>query len=101
MTPDRVVRVSLSVAWGFVATVTAYAALRLEGSAGGESVPAAAWSAHAGFFWRAWTAAYVGGMVGIIASTAARVRPRAVSSALGPAAAISAALLGLASALRP
>lgn len=29
------------------------------------------WSAHAGFFWRAWTSVYVGGMVGFVAWVAA------------------------------
>jgi hypothetical protein len=39
---------------------------------GAEADPALViWSPHAGFFWRAWTASYIGGMAAILAYGAA------------------------------
>ncbi len=48
------------------------------------------WSEHAGFFWRAWTVAYVGGMVGILTWAVAERDPARVARALATAVPIAA-----------
>ena len=59
------------------------------------------WSAHAGFFWRVWTVAYLGGIAAFITFVVARGRTAAAARALAPAIAIAAALLALQSAFLP
>jgi len=59
------------------------------------------WSAHAGYFWRVWTVAYAGGMVGLAAFAAAgRDRVR-VARALLPALTVASVLIALQGALLP
>jgi hypothetical protein len=50
-----------------------YAVLRLYQALGGDEPDPALiiWSPHAGFFWRAWTSAYLGGMGGFVGFVAA------------------------------
>jgi hypothetical protein len=40
------------------------------------------WSAHAGYYWRCWTVAYAGAMVGFLAFGAAKRSPEKVARAL-------------------
>lgn len=51
------------------------------------------WSEHAGFFWRAWTVVYVGGMAAFLTWLASRRHAARVSSFLVRALPIAAALL--------
>jgi choline-glycine betaine transporter len=87
---------ALSLAWGLVVSVGSYAVVRaIQHFVFTEPNPATlVWSAHAGFFWRAWTVAYAGGMAAFIAF-AARGRTEATARALAPAIAVAAALLAL------
>jgi choline-glycine betaine transporter len=43
------------------------------------------WSAHAGYFWRAWTVAYTGGMAAFVAYLASGRAPGRVARVLGAA----------------
>jgi len=103
VTSERLSRGALSLAWGVVAAVVAYALLRatqaLRDPAG---IPAiVAWSPHAGFFWRAWTAAYIGGMAATMMALVSRGRVEAAARALTPAVAVAAWLLAVVTALFP
>ncbi len=62
------VRAGIAIAAGCLAAMTAYAALRVfQALKGGEADPARViFSEHAGYFWRSWTAGYVGGMVALL-----------------------------------
>jgi hypothetical protein len=51
------------------------------------------WSAHAGYFWRAWTVAYAGGIAGLFAYSAAGRDPSRVARALLPALTVAAILI--------
>ncbi len=51
------------------------------------------WSAHAGYFWRCWTASYAGAMVGFLAYAAARRHPGQVVRALGHALTVATVLI--------
>jgi hypothetical protein len=96
-------RALISLAWGLVFTVGAYAVMRAVQRMLLESPDPAAigWSPHAGYFWRAWTVAYAGGMAAFAAFVLARGRTAAAARALAPAIAVAAALLALQSALLP
>jgi hypothetical protein len=73
MTEPRSVRLALATISACAAAGALYAALRvIQKILFREPDPALViWSAHAGYFWRAWTAAYVGGMIGFITYIAA------------------------------
>jgi hypothetical protein len=53
------------------------------------------WSEHAGFFWRAWTVAYVGGMAAFLGWLASARHAKELASVLARALPIAAALLTL------
>lgn len=59
------VRVALALVAGCTAAAILYPVLRvIQFAKGPEPDPALIiWSEHAGYFWRSWTAGYVGGMV--------------------------------------
>jgi hypothetical protein len=59
------------------------------------------WSAHAGYFWRAWTVAYAGGMAGMAAFAAAGRDRARVARALLPALTVASVLIALQGALLP
>jgi hypothetical protein len=88
------VRLALAVIAGSLTATSLYAVLRLvQALLLAEPNPALViYSPHAGFFWRAWTAAYVGGMVAFVAWFAAgRDAPktaRVILAATTPAAAL-------------
>jgi hypothetical protein len=88
---------ALAIAWGLVVAVAAYAIVRaIQSLLVPDLNPAAlVWSPHAGFFWRIWTVAYVGGFAAFVAFVVARGRRSAAARALAPAVAIAAALLAL------
>lgn len=95
---------ALALAWGLVVTVGAYAVVRsIQHFVFPEPDPVtAAWSAHAGFFWRAWTVAYLGGIASFVVLVVARGPLRlAAARALAPAIAVAAGLLALQSAFLP
>ena len=66
---SRTVRAALAVVAGCTTAIALYALLRIaQKLLFPEPDPALVlWSEHAGFFWRAWTAAYVGGTGGFVA----------------------------------
>jgi hypothetical protein len=102
-TTTALVGASLSVAWGLVVAVAAYAIVRaVQFFLYPDPNPATlVWSAHAGFFWRAWTVSFAGGLAAFVASLLVRGRLAGAARALGPAIAASAALLALQSLLLP
>ena len=59
------------------------------------------WSEHAGFFWRALTAGYGGGMVGFVAFQRAERHAAAVATALARAVLVAATLLAAQAMLIP
>jgi hypothetical protein len=67
-----------------VASVGFYGALRiLQSHLFSEADPATViWSAHAGYYWRCWTVAYAGTMVGFLGYGAAKRHPERVARAL-------------------
>lgn len=69
----RGVRIGLAAVAGCIGATGLYAVLRLvQRLLIDEPDPALIiWSEHAGYFWRAWTAAYAGGMIAFITYVAA------------------------------
>ena len=67
--PATTVRAALAVVAACTSAIALYALLRIaQKLLFPEPDPALVlWSEHAGFFWRAWTAAYVGGTGGFVA----------------------------------
>ena len=103
MKSERRVHAALSLAWGLVVATGAYAVLRAAQALRGPGPDPALvlWSAHAGFFWRAWTAGYIGGMAAVMAAALARSRVEAMARGLAPATVAAAALLAATSVLFP
>jgi hypothetical protein len=103
MKSEGAVTCAISVAWGLVIAVGAYAIVRaIQKVVYPDPNPAAlVWSVHAGFFWRVWTVAYLGGVAAFVTFVVARGRTRAAARALAPAIAIAAGLLALQSAFLP
>ncbi len=98
MTRDDTLRaIAVSVCWGCIVAVGAYAVVRfIQFFVYPDPNPATlVWSAHAGFFWRCWTCAYAGGLAAFIAFLVTRPHIERSAAALGPAIAIVAALLAL------
>ncbi len=103
MTSVPVVRVAASLVWGVVVAVAAYAIMRTAQAltSPAQDPAAVVWSAHAGFFWRAWTASYVGGMAALTAYVVARGRLEGAARGLAPAIVLATAILALATVLFP
>lgn len=97
MSEPRVVRLGLAAVAACTAAATIYAAIRVgQAMLGTEVDPALViYSEHAGFYWRAWTAAYAGGMVGVLAWRAEPERVARILSRAVVAAALAIALQGL------
>jgi hypothetical protein len=108
---ERRLRLAVAAAWGLVFATGAYAIVRAaqslasptsatphDGAAPGALVN---WGVHAGFFWRAWTVGYAGGLAAFVVFLAARDRTETAGRALGPAIVIATALLGVQSAFLP
>jgi len=97
------IRLGLATIAACTAATALYALLRIGQSLlFAEADPAKIlWSEHAGYFWRAWTAAYVGGMLGFVAWIVAGSRPERVATFLGRALPFAALLLALQGLLVP
>lgn len=101
MAPDKSeptsVRLGLAVVALCTASTALYAILRVgQACLTREPDPALVlWSEHSGFFWRAWTAAYVGGMTAFFAWMAAARHATRVASFLARALPFAAGLLVL------
>jgi hypothetical protein len=95
--------VALALAWGAVVAVAMYAIVRaIQFFVYPDPNPATVvWSAHAGYFWRAWTVAYAGGIGAFAVYVFARRTPERVARALVPALTVAAILLALQTALLP
>jgi hypothetical protein len=78
------VRVAIGAIAGCTTAVALYAIIRIaQALLFSEPDPALViWSEHAGFFWRSWTAVYVGGMIGFVAYVAAGREPERTTRAL-------------------
>jgi hypothetical protein len=107
MTPTRareaLVAAAASLAWGLIVAVGAYGVLRtIQYFLYPDPNPRTlVWSAHAGYFWRAWSCAYAGGIAAFAAYLFARRRPASVARALVPATAVAAVVLALQAAVFP
>jgi hypothetical protein len=97
------VRVGLAVVAGCAAAVGLYAVVRVaQGVIFPEADPAMIiWSEHAGFFWRTWTVAYVGGMVAMLTWLASGRDAARVATVLARAVPVAAALLAAQAILVP
>jgi len=95
--------VIVSIAWGLVVAVAAYAIVRgIQFFVYPDPNPATlVWSAHAGYFWRMWTVAYGGGIAAFVALLLSRRHLELSVRALAPSAAVAAALLALQTAFLP
>ena len=91
------VRLALALVWGLLAAVALYAVVRgVQYFAFPDPNPAiVVWSAHAGYFWRAWIVAYGGGFAAFIVFFASRSLAPKLAGALPAAVIASAALLAV------
>jgi hypothetical protein len=89
--------VGVSLCWGCVVGVGAYAVVRgIQFFLYPDPNPATlVWSAHAGFFWRCWTCAYAGGLAAFVAFLFTQQRFDRSVAALAPAIAVAAVLLAV------
>jgi hypothetical protein len=103
MTRRRGVACGVAIGWGLVATVGAYASSRtFQSFVSPDPNPAMlVWSAHAGYFWRALTAGYAGGITAFVVFLVARHRPEPMARALAPGVVVAAAILVLQAAFVP
>jgi hypothetical protein len=97
------VSAALSLAWGIVVAVAAYAVMRaVQFLLYPDPYPATlVWSAHAGYFWRAWTVGYAGGIASFVAFLVVRRRAAAAARALPVAVGAAATALALQSLFLP
>lgn len=95
MSEARSVRVALAIVAACSMAAAVYAGLRLvQKLLFPDPDPALViWSEHAGYFWRAWTAVYVGGMLGFVAYVAARRDPVRTARVLATSVVLSAVLI--------
>jgi hypothetical protein len=101
--PETRVSLAVSIAWGLLVSVAGYAILRgLQAVLSPAADPARlVWSAHAGFFWRAWTVSYAGGIAAFVTLALARGRSERAARALAPGVVVAASLLVLQSVIFP
>jgi hypothetical protein len=94
---DFAVAAAASLAWGLLVAVGGYAVVRaIQFFVYPDPNPATlVWSAHAGYFWRAWTVGYAGGIATFIAFPVVRGDLDRAVRGLGPAVAVAASLLTL------
>ena len=92
---ERWMPVVLGVLGSCTAAVALYALLRVvQFTLFPEPNPALVfWSAHAGYFWRAWTVVYVGGFAGFATFVGALRRPARVARGLVVAVSVAGGLL--------
>jgi hypothetical protein len=103
MKRDSIVAGAVSLAWGLVVAAAGYAIVRaLQFFSYPDPNPSAVvWSAHAGYFWRAWTVSYGGGIAAFVVLITARRSIEPSARALVPAVGIAAALVALQAAFLP
>lgn len=91
----RGVRLSLAIVAACTSATAIYAALRIaQKLLFPEPDPALViWSEHAGYFWRAWTSAYAGGMVGFSTYLISGPSPARTARVLAASVVIAAVLL--------
>jgi hypothetical protein len=101
--PAPVVAAAVSLAWGMVVSIAAYAVVRaIQFFVYPDPNPATlVWSAHAGYFWRAWTVAYAGGIGAFIAFPVVRARIEPATRALAVAVGVATGAIALQTALLP
>jgi hypothetical protein len=101
--PKGALHATIALAWGIVVAVAGYAAVRaVQFFVYPDPNPATlVWSAHAGYFWRAWTVGYAGGIAAFVAFLVVRRSAAAATRALPVAVGVAAAALALQSALLP
>jgi hypothetical protein len=94
---------AVSLGWGCVITISAYALMRAaQVLISPDPNPAqVAWGIHAGYVWRVWTVTYAGGIATFIVSLMARRRVESYARALIPALGVAVALLVLQTVLFP
>jgi hypothetical protein len=94
---------AVALAWGLVVAIGAYAMTRaIQLLVHPDPNPAlVVWSAHAGYFWRAWTVSYAGGIAAFVALLVARERVEASARSLILAIGVTAVLLALQAAFFP
>ena len=97
------VALAVSIAWGIVVAVSAYALMRtIQVRLYPDPNPAeVTWSGHSGYVWRVLSVAYAGVMAAFVVLLIARRRVEACLRALGPALVIAAALLTVQALLFP
>jgi len=97
------VRAALAVVAACTSAIALYALLRIaQKLLFSEPDPALVlWSEHAGFFWRAWTAAYVGGTGGFVAWVASGRDAAKTARVLASSIVVSALLVAAQGALLP
>jgi hypothetical protein len=93
----EVVVAAVSLVWGLLVAVGAYAIERaIQSLVSPDPNPRAiVWSAHAGYFWRVLTVTYAGGIAAFVVLLLARQRIEALARGLLPAVGVVAALLAL------
>jgi len=98
-----VAAVAVSISWGMVVSVSAYALMRTIQVLlySDPNPPAVTWSVHAGYVWRVLSVVYGGAMAAFVVLLIARRRVEGCLRALGPALVIAAALLALQALLFP
>ncbi len=103
MRPETRVSLTVSTAWGLLVSIAAYAILRaVQALLFPAPDPARlVWSAHAGFFWRAWTVTYAGGMATFVTLALVRGQTERAARALAPAVVVAATLIALQSVFFP
>lgn len=96
-------RLGAALVTALAATALAYALLRVgQQLAGPDPDPTLVlFSPHAGFFWRAWIAGYVGGMAGVLAWLAAREATETVLRVAGALVTLATVALVIAAAFFP
>jgi hypothetical protein len=100
---SKLVAGAVSVVWGLVVAVGAYAIGRtVQCIVSPDPNPRAiVWSAHSGYFWRALTVCYAGGIVAFVVQLVAGTHLEVLARGLGRAIWIVAALLALQAAFFP
>ena len=96
MTDSTAVRVALAAVAACTSATALYALLRIvQKLVFPEPDPALViWSEHAGYFWRAWTAVYAGGMVGFVTYLVAKRAPERTARVVAIAIVVATIVLG-------
>lgn len=106
MKAEPKVLAAVSIVWGLLVAIAAYGVMRgaqaiLSPGSRGHDPAGVVWSLHAGFFWRAWTVSYAGGMAAFVTFFLARGNVERAARALAPAVVVATAILVLQSVFFP